>query len=79
MSDGAVKSAEVEAERAASESSGQWTLGAKIVLGVAALSLYMLLMTAAYFHTWFEKVRYTFSLEVHQLTASSAHRPSCRV
>ncbi|KAN0114989.1 Inositol phospholipid synthesis and fat-storage-inducing TM domain containing protein [Hyaloscypha variabilis] len=56
MSDGAVKSAEVEAERAASESSGQWTLGAKIVLGVAALSLYMLLMTAAYFHTWFEKL-----------------------
>ncbi len=56
MNDGAVKSAEVEAERVNPEASEQWTLGAKIALGVAALSLYMLLMTAAYFHTWFEKV-----------------------
>lgn len=54
MMDGAVKSAEVEARDA--EGSGQWTLGAKVVLGVGGLSLYMLLMTAAYFHTWFEKV-----------------------
>lgn len=57
MNDGAVKSAEVEAEMGNSvQASGQWTLGAKIVLGVAGLSLYMLLMTAAYFHTWFEKL-----------------------
>lgn len=55
MMDGAVKSAEVEAERDASDGSGQWTLGSKVVLGVGGLSLYMLLMTAAYFHTWFEK------------------------
>jgi hypothetical protein len=61
MSDGAVKSAEVEAERVTPEVSGQWTLGAKIMLGVAGLSLYMLLMTAAYFHTWFEKVCYKYS------------------
>lgn len=60
MDDGAVKSAEVESDRLSdlrAESEGQWTLGAKIALGVAALSIYMLLMTAAYFHTWFEKVR----------------------
>ncbi|KIN05993.1 hypothetical protein OIDMADRAFT_189725 [Oidiodendron maius Zn] len=57
MHDGAIKSADVEIQ----PSSGvviegpMWTLGAKIVLGVVGLSLYMLLMTAAYFHTWFEK------------------------
>jgi len=59
LSDGAVKSAEVETDRVAdskAEVRGQWTLGAKFALGVAALSVYMLLMTAAYFHTWFEKV-----------------------
>jgi hypothetical protein len=55
MNDGAVKSAEVEAE-AGVETEGVWTLGSKIVLSVGALSVYMLLMTAAYFHTWFEKV-----------------------
>jgi len=54
MMDGAVKSADVEARDA--EGTGQWTLGAKIVFGVGGLSLYMLLMTAAYFHTWFEKL-----------------------
>lgn len=57
MNDGAVKSAEVEAEvESGPATQGQWTLGAKIVLGVGALSVYMLLMTAAYFHTWFEKL-----------------------
>ena len=56
MADGAVKSAEVEAARDSTETAGQWTLGAKVVLGVGGLSVYMLLMTAAYFHTWFEKV-----------------------
>ncbi|TVY23641.1 FIT family protein [Lachnellula hyalina] len=56
MADGAVKSADVEAPRdSTAETAGQWTLGAKVVLGVAGLSVYMLLMTAAYFHTWFEK------------------------
>jgi len=54
MMDGAVKSAEVEAQREA-DGFGQWTLGSKIVLAVGGMSLYMLLMTAAYFHTWFEK------------------------
>lgn len=59
MNDGAVKSAEVEAQIPSGDtlgSSGQWDLGVKVVLGVAGLSLWMLLMTAAYFHTWFEKV-----------------------
>jgi len=53
MADGAAKSAEVEAQSPGEE--GKWTLGAKIVVGVGGLSVYMLLMTAAYFHTWFEK------------------------
>jgi hypothetical protein len=79
MSDGAVKSAEVEAERVTPETSGQWTLGAKIILGVATLSLYMLLMTAAYFHTWFEKVCHKCSLKSHGLTVSSAHRTTCSI
>lgn len=77
MSDGAVKSAEVEAERVTPEVSGQWTLGAKTMLGVAALSLYMLLMTAAYFHTWFEKVCYKYPTKTNELTVSSAHRTTC--
>lgn len=55
MMDGAVKSAEVEAQ-SGPDGQGQWTLGSKVVLAVGGLSLYMLLMTAAYFHTWFEKV-----------------------
>ncbi|KAG9232560.1 inositol phospholipid synthesis and fat-storage-inducing TM-domain-containing protein [Amylocarpus encephaloides] len=58
MLDGATKSAEVEADPSGNlsvERQAYWTLGAKIVLGVAGLSVYMLLMTAAYFHTWFEK------------------------
>lgn len=56
MNDGAIKSAHVEGDGTV-DIPGQWTLGSKIVLGIGGLSLYMLLMTAAYFHTWFEKVR----------------------
>jgi len=58
MNDGAVKSAAVEAQPssdAAAEDMGQWNLGVKAVLGVGGLSWWMLLMTATYFHTWFEK------------------------
>ena len=33
---------------------GRWGLGA--VLGVMGMSWWMLLMTATFFHTWFEKV-----------------------
>lgn len=60
MSDGAVKSAEVEAE-SGPVTEGVWTVGSKIVLGIGAMSVYMLLMTAAYFHTWFEKVSPTLA------------------
>lgn len=58
MHDGAIKSADVEADRtiAVTSEGSRWTLATKVVLGVVGLSLYMLLMTAAYFHTWFEKV-----------------------
>jgi uncharacterized ion transporter superfamily protein YfcC len=59
MSDGAVKSAGVEAQIDSSkveDDSEKLNWGAKFVLGVAGLSIWMLLMTAAYFHTWFEKV-----------------------
>ncbi|TPX12377.1 uncharacterized protein E0L32_007024 [Thyridium curvatum] len=58
MRDGAVKSAEVEAEAegAASAAHGSLTLGGRLVAAVVALSLWMLLMTAIYFHTWFEKL-----------------------
>ncbi|KAI9048912.1 hypothetical protein LZ554_006763 [Drepanopeziza brunnea f. sp. 'monogermtubi'] len=54
MNDGAVKSAEVEAQPG-DAGPDPWTLGAKMILGIGCLCLYMLLMTAAYFHTWFEK------------------------
>ena len=59
MNDGAIKSAFIESHPenlTAAERSGEWTIATKVVIGVAVLSVYMLLMTAAYFHTWFEKV-----------------------
>lgn len=63
MSDGAVKSAAVEAERVAAavehRIAGAWdalALGGKVAAGVVAMSWWMLLMTAIFFHTWFEKV-----------------------
>ncbi|KAI1074469.1 inositol phospholipid synthesis protein Scs3p [Whalleya microplaca] len=55
MSDGAVKGAGVETE----ESKGgeeELGLGGKFVLVVVGLCWWMLLMTAIYFHTWFEKL-----------------------
>ncbi|CAK7236918.1 hypothetical protein SBRCBS47491_009799 [Sporothrix bragantina] len=60
MHDGAVKSAEVEAGLAPSLSSESPTALSRIALRFAAavvgLCLWMLLMTAIYFHTWFEKL-----------------------
>ena len=59
MSDGAVKGAGVEAEMAAGAGRGEVTwlgVGGKIAAAVMGLNLWMLLMTAIYFHTWFEKV-----------------------
>lgn len=58
MPDGALKSASVEAEAPVGHGAGKPTLGlgTKLALGIMGLSVWMLLMTAIYFHTWFEKV-----------------------
>jgi hypothetical protein len=79
MDDGAVKSADVEApsSRDAAAEGSVWTLGVKIILGVVGLSLYMLLMTAAYFHTWFEKVRRGDSALKYMLIPFLAHWLAC--
>ncbi|KAH8165722.1 hypothetical protein CIB48_g2533 [Xylaria polymorpha] len=59
MGDGAVKGAGVESNRtAAAAHERHLGIGGKFVLGVVGLSLWMLLMTAVYFHTWFEKVSF---------------------
>ncbi|KAM3559936.1 hypothetical protein MY1884_003201 [Beauveria asiatica] len=57
MGDGALKGASVEAADAAAGRQAKPVLGyaGKFALGVLGLNLWMLLMTAIYFHTWFEK------------------------
>ncbi|KAI0910443.1 inositol phospholipid synthesis and fat-storage-inducing TM-domain-containing protein [Ustulina deusta] len=55
MGDGALKGAGVEADHTAEAHERHLGVGGKFALGVVGLSLWMLLMTAAYFHTWFEK------------------------
>lgn len=61
--DGSVQGAEVEAEGllgARAEVEGDVLgIGGKFVLATVGLSLWMILMTAIYFHTWFEKVSLT--------------------
>ncbi|TKX27585.1 putative FIT family protein scs3 [Elsinoe australis] len=47
--------AEVKEGRNAGRDGEGVGLGTKIALGIAGLKAWMLLMTAAYFHTWFEK------------------------
>lgn len=60
-SDGRVQSASAEtasdgqAGKGNVQVPGHLGVGVKLALGVATLSWWMLLMTAAYFHTWFEK------------------------
>lgn len=54
LPDGKVASVAVEKEDQKTEGEAT-TRGVKFALGVAALMWWMLLMTAAYFHTWFEK------------------------
>jgi hypothetical protein len=79
MHDGAIKSADVETQPSSQvvpEASG-WTLASKLVLGVVGLSLYMLLMTAAYFHTWFEKVSRVTLRYRYMLILYLAHRIGC--
>ena len=63
MNDGALKSANVEADHAMGEGAAQPVLGlgGKFAVGVMGLSSWMLLMTAIYFHTWFEKVSQTYA------------------
>ncbi|KAI1484085.1 inositol phospholipid synthesis and fat-storage-inducing TM-domain-containing protein [Daldinia eschscholtzii] len=70
MPDGAVKGASVEAETESAQPSGGAAgddgddddekaalgFGGRFAVGVVALCLWMLLMTAIYFHTWFEKL-----------------------
>lgn len=60
MSDGALKSASVESDATIVQAANQSILGAggKLAVSVMCLSTWMLLMTAIYFHTWFEKVSY---------------------
>ena len=61
-SDGLVRSAAIETVDEPAQGQGknmkipeETSLGVKAALGVAGMSWWMLLMTAAYFHTWFEK------------------------
>jgi hypothetical protein len=54
MDDGKTASVAVEKERVKAEDDAT-ARGVKFALGVAGLMWWMLLMTAAYFHTWFEK------------------------
>ncbi|KAL7943532.1 alpha-galactosidase [Trichoderma barbatum] len=58
VSDGTVKSASIESETAIGEGTGEpvFNVGGKTAIGVMSLNLWMLLMTAIYFHTWFEKL-----------------------
>jgi len=57
MHDGAVKSAEVEADRSQfGEASDALGFAGKAAAVVVALCWWMILMTAIYFHTWFEKL-----------------------
>ena len=58
MGDGAVKSGEVEADGddGPTEREDGWSWGVKVAVGVSGLSVFMLAMTAIYFHTWVEKL-----------------------
>ncbi|KAI0542203.1 inositol phospholipid synthesis and fat-storage-inducing TM-domain-containing protein [Xylaria digitata] len=56
MGDGALKGAGVESYHTPAAHERHLGVGGKFALGVVGLSLWMLLMTAVYFHTWFEKL-----------------------
>lgn len=64
MADGALKGAVIESEALDAQPADQPVLGAggKFALAIMALSVWMLLMTAIYFHTWFEKVSFSADL-----------------
>lgn len=83
MEDGKIKSVGGEVREGEEEMNGEWGLSVKVVLGVAGLSWWMLLMTAAYFHTWVEKVslllsrssKYNNGLTLHSSLASLSLSP----
>lgn len=62
MGDGAVKGVDVEADRTERRrgmddgTAAALGFGGRFVAGVVAVSMWMFLMTAIYFHTWFEKL-----------------------
>lgn len=62
--DGSVGRAEREVMGEGEGEEREWKTGIVVPLFVAGLSGWMLLMTAAYFHTWFEKVCQSFILRV---------------
>lgn len=69
--DGALKAVNADGSATDKDSAREyevWNIWAKIALGVAGLSCWMLLMTAAYFHTWFEKVLYPSTHHPSSLT-----------
>ena len=87
MTDGAVKGASVESSSvvgvdAHAGEEGALGFGGRFVAVVGGLNLWMLLMTAIYFHTWFEKVRLRLHLSEEAvlegyhavLTRTIAHR-----
>ncbi|RYP70363.1 hypothetical protein DL769_004989 [Monosporascus sp. CRB-8-3] len=82
MPDGAVKGAGVEIERDGEGGGGgggdaygpALGLAGRFAVAVIALCLWMLLMTAIYFHTWFEKVSRFFATTSPQ----SGHRPGTK-
>lgn len=75
MGDGAVKGAGVEAEKMEGQEDTTehrtLGLGGRFALIVVGLCLWMLLMTAIYFHTWFEKVSFYY-LPLHRKTKPQA-------
>ncbi|SPO00581.1 related to SCS3 Inositol phospholipid synthesis protein [Cephalotrichum gorgonifer] len=58
MNDGSVRGAGVESQATgtAEGTKDSLGLGGKVAAGAVALNIWMLLMTAIYFHTWFEKL-----------------------
>lgn len=72
--DGGVVRAERQAlgEGEGEGTEGEWKTGIGAPLVVAGLSWWMLLMTAAYFHTWFEKVCWSCILRVDNIVLTSA-------
>jgi hypothetical protein len=54
--DGTVKSAAAQSASSSVTANQPLGVGIQFAMGVVGLSLWMLLMTAVYFHTWFEKL-----------------------